>query len=176
MLGVSACGDSGQDGNREAAQVTEEQTTQRTTETAPGAEQPTKRDSKAGEERAKEGSGGENAGSAGETGADPRGAEKLKLENSEPAPTPPAQQRGDDQDLPRGAPTPKSDLKPQDRSIYETSRFFCRQTGIEGMRREYGIEGSDPEEIAREAVRRTYGRGGAEAVYSGCLTGLRQAG
>jgi hypothetical protein len=43
------------------------------------------------------------------------------------------------------------------------------------MRREYRIESTDPEDVAREAARRTYGRTGSEAVFSGCLAGLRQS-
>jgi hypothetical protein len=107
----------------------------------------------------------------GATGAsDPQ----LDLGNDEPAPRLTKNQRKE-RDLPQGAPKPKVDLKPIERQIFESSRYFCRQAGVEGMRREYGIDSTDPEEIAREAARRTYGRGGADAVYSGCLAGLRQA-
>ena len=105
-----------------------------------------------------------------------QGEPKVQLENSEPAPPLNDRQRKrKQQDLPTGAPKPKQDLKPKEKQIYEISLFFCKQSGIEGMRREYGIKSSDPEDIAREAARRTYGRGGAEAVYSGCLEGLRQS-
>lgn len=108
----------------------------------------------------------------GATGAsDPQ----LDLGDDEPAPERTRRQRNKEPDLPRGAPKPKVDLKPVERQIFESSRFFCRQAGVEGMRREYGIDSTDPEDIAREAARRTYGRGGADAVYSGCLAGLRQA-
>jgi hypothetical protein len=108
----------------------------------------------------------------GATGAsDPQ----LDLGDDEPAPPPTKEQRKKEPDLPSGAPKPKADLKPVERQIYESSLFFCREAGIEGMRSEYGIDSTDPEDIAREAARRTYGRGGADAVYSGCLAGLRQA-
>ena len=108
----------------------------------------------------------------GATGAsDPQ----LDLGNDEPAPRLEKSQRKKERDLPQGAPKPKVDLRPVERQIFESSRYFCRQAGIEGMRREYGIDSTDPEEIAREDARRTYGRGGADAVYSGCLAGLRQA-
>jgi predicted small lipoprotein YifL len=108
----------------------------------------------------------------GATGAsDPQ----LDLGNDEPAPPPTESQRKKERDLPQGAPKPKVDLKPVERQIFESSRYFCRQAGVEGMRREYGIDSTKPEDIAREAARRTYGRGGADAVYSGCLAGLRQA-
>lgn len=41
------------------------------------------------------------------------------------------------------------------------------------MRREYRISSSDPEQVAREVARRTYQREIRDAVYSGCLAGLR---
>jgi hypothetical protein len=108
-----------------------------------------------------------------------QGEPQVQLENSAPAPPLSDRQRRkreqELQDLPTGAPKPKQDLAPKDKQIYEISLFFCKETGIEGMRREYQIKSSDPEDIAREAARRTYGRGGAEAVYSGCLEGLRQS-
>ena len=109
---------------------------------------------------------------------DTQGEPQVKLENSEPASPLSERKRKerdhDLQDLPTGAPTPKQDLAPKDKQIYDISLFFCKETGIEGMRREYHIKSTNPEDIAREAARRTYGRGGAEAVYSGCLEGLRQ--
>jgi hypothetical protein len=105
-----------------------------------------------------------------------QGEPEIHLENSEPAPPLSERKRKKrEQDLPTGAPTPKQDLTAKEKQIYEISLFFCKEEGIEGMRREYGIKSSDPEDIAREAAKRTYGRGGAEAVYSGCLEGLRQS-
>ena len=99
---------------------------------------------------------------------------KLELDTDAPAPPPTAEQRA--RDLPRGAPKPKSAFDPQERQVYEAAEFFCRRAGADGMRRVYGIESSDPEDIAREAARRTYDRGGVEATYAGCLAGLGGAG
>lgn len=108
-----------------------------------------------------------------------QGEPQIQLENSEPAPPLTEKQRKQREralkDLPTGAPKPKQDLAPKEKQIYEISLFFCKEAGIDGMRREYGFKSSNPEDIAREAASRTYDRGGAEAVYSGCLEGLRQS-
>ena len=97
------------------------------------------------------------------------GKSQLKLENTEPAPE--LTERSSASSWSRRR-KPKVDAKRIERQIYESSRFFCKEAGDRGLRREYSIESSDPEDIAREAARRTYGRGGADAVYSGCLAGL----
>ncbi len=96
------------------------------------------------------------------------GATELQLDTQTPARRLTKRER----ELLQAAPMPQADVKKFERQIYESSRFFCKEAGIEGMRREYSIKSSDPKDIAQEAARRTYGRGGAEAVYSGCLAGL----
>ncbi len=96
------------------------------------------------------------------------GESQLKLEDSQPAPELTERERKQLEE----APQPKVDVNRIERQIYESSRFFCKEAGIEGLRREYSVESSDPKDIAREAARRTYGRGGSDAVYSGCLAGL----
>ena len=108
-----------------------------------------------------------------------QGEPQIQLENSKPAPPLTEKQRKRREqvlkDLPTGAPKPKQDLSPKEKQIYEISLFFCKEAGIDGMRREYAFKSTNPEDIAREAASRTYDRGGAEAVYSGCLEGLRQS-
>ncbi len=96
---------------------------------------------------------------------------KIELDKSEPAPPAPPKQR---KQVPN-EPQSKAQRKAQAKQAYESSRFFCKAAGIEGLRREYSIASSDPKAIAREAARRTYSRGDAAAVYSGCLAGLREA-
>ena len=68
---------------------------------------------------------------------------------------------------------PKEQLKAIERPVYEQSRYLCRRLGIDGMRREYRIDSSDPEDVARAVAARTYQREIRDAVYSGCLAGLR---
>ena len=146
VLGLAACGGDDGNGGGDSAQAPENG----------GSEQPLsdeqlgKNDPQGGEDR------GKTSGS------------KLKLENTEPAPRLTDRQRKQLE----AAPKPKVDPKVLERQIYESSRFFCKEAGIERMRSEYGVESSDPKAIAREAARRNYDRGGAEAVYSGCLAGL----
>jgi hypothetical protein len=67
---------------------------------------------------------------------------------------------------------PKEQLKAIERPIYEQSRYICKRLGLDGMRREYRIEGTDPKEVARVVAERTYQRAARDAVYSGCLAGL----
>lgn len=113
-----------------------------------------------------EGGGGGGAGS----GSDP----SLDLDDKAPAPKVGGKDRGKQPDV-GGAPKSARDFTGIARQVFETSRYFCRQTGVEGMRKEYDIESDDPEDIAREAARRNQPRGFPEAVYSGCLEGLRQS-
>lgn len=56
--------------------------------------------------------------------------------------------------------------------IAAESRLTCQRLGIEGVRREYGIESSDPIQVAREVSRR-YDGDLREAVFEACLGGLR---
>jgi hypothetical protein len=72
-----------------------------------------------------------------------------------------------------GKPLPKEALKAIERPVYEQSRYLCRRLGVAGMRREYRIESSDPKDIASAVAARTYQRDIRDAVYSGCLAGLR---
>ena len=137
VLGLSACGDDG--GNGDSAQLPDSETTE-----TPLTEEQL----------------GKSQGTSGES--------ELKLQNQEPAPELTEKERKQLEQ----APKPKVDVNRISRQIYESSRFFCKEAGIEGLRREYSIESSDPKDIAREAARRTYGRGGGDAVYSGCLAGL----
>jgi hypothetical protein len=168
VLALAACGGDGESGG-DRTQATADVTT------APAQTQTGERESRAGTTGSSN-NATKRRKARSRSGKPATGEEEsLQLDNAEPAPPPTAQQRGRDADLPRGAPRPKSELKPEDRQVYDVARFFCRQAGIAGLRREYGIESTDPEDIAREAARRTSDRGDIEAVYSGCLTGLRQA-
>jgi len=72
-----------------------------------------------------------------------------------------------------GKPIPKEQLKAIERPVYEQSRYLCRRLGVAGMRREYRIESSDPQAVASAVAARTYQREIRDAVYSGCLAGLR---
>ena len=72
-----------------------------------------------------------------------------------------------------GKPIPKEQLKAIERPVYEQSRYLCRRLGVDGMRREYRVESSDPEDVASAVAARTYQREIRDAVYSGCLAGLR---
>jgi hypothetical protein len=67
---------------------------------------------------------------------------------------------------------PKQRLKAAQQPVFEQSRYLCRQVGIDGLRREYRVQSSDPGDVAREVARRTYLREMRDAVYSGCLAGL----
>ena len=72
-----------------------------------------------------------------------------------------------------GKPIPKEQLKAIERPVYEQSRYLCKRLGVDGMRREYRLESSDPQDVAKAVAARTYQRQIRDAVYSGCLAGLR---
>lgn len=103
----------------------------------------------------------------------------LKLDpdsNREPVPegsVPPEDRTGKPPRYTRQNPLSKEQLKAVERPIYEQSRYLCKRLGVEGMKREYRLESSDPEEVARAVAERTYQRAARDAVYSGCLSGLR---
>jgi hypothetical protein len=126
--------------------------------------------------------GGSSSGTAGDSsngtkkGTSPNGdvPQDLELDDKSPAPSSGAKKGRGDEELPSGPPQPARDFTGLERQIYESSRFFCHRAGVEGMRKEYDIASKDPQDVAREAARRSYPRGFPEAVYSGCLTGLRQ--
>ena len=86
---------------------------------------------------------------------------------------PPADRTGKPPRYTRENPLSKEQLKAIERPIYEQSRYLCKRLGVEGMRREYRLESSDPEEVARAVAERTYQREARDAVFSGCLAGLR---
>jgi hypothetical protein len=98
--------------------------------------------------------------------------------NQEPVPegSAPEDRTGNPPRYTPGNPLPKEQLKAAERPIFEQSRYLCRRLGIDGMRREYRIESSDPRAVAREVARRTYLPEARDAVYSGCLAGLRSGG
>jgi hypothetical protein len=122
-----------------------------------------------------QGAGGDDSTGATKTGTGSNDdvSKDLKLDDKSPAPKSGAKKGGGDEKLPSGPPQPARDFTGLERQIYESSRFFCHRAGVDGMREEYDIASDDPEDIAREAARRNYPRGFPEAVYSGCLTGLR---
>ena len=96
--------------------------------------------------------------------------------NREPVPegsVPPEDRTGKPPRYTRENPLSKEQLKAIERPIYEQSRYLCKRLGVEGMRREYRLESSDPEEVARAVAERTYQRQARDAVFSGCLAGLR---
>jgi len=96
--------------------------------------------------------------------------------NREPVPegsVPPEDRTGKPPRYTRENPLSKEQLKAIERPIYEQSRYLCKRLGVEGMRREYRLESSDPEEVARAVAERTYQREARDAVFSGCLAGLR---
>lgn len=96
--------------------------------------------------------------------------------NREPVPegsVPPDERTGKPPRYTRENPLSKEQLKAIERPIYEQSRYLCKRLGVEGMRREYRLESSDPEEVARAVAERTYQREARDAVFSGCLAGLR---
>jgi hypothetical protein len=98
--------------------------------------------------------------------------------NREPVPegsVPPEDRTGKPPRYTRENPLSKEQLKAIERPIYEQSRYLCKRLGVEGMKREYRLESSDPEEVARAVAERTYQREARDAVYSGCLAGLRSA-
>ena len=105
--------------------------------------------------------------------------EALELDpdaNREPVPegsVPPEDRTGKPPRYTRKNPLSKEQLKAIERPIYEQSRYLCKRLGVEGMKREYRLESSDPEEVARAVAERTYQREARDAVYSGCLAGLR---
>ena len=97
-------------------------------------------------------------------------------ENQEPAPknsVPPDERTDRPPRYTRKNPIPEAQLKAIERPVYEQSRYLCRRLGIEGMRREYRLQSNDPEAIARAVAERTYLREARDAVFSGCLAGLR---
>ena len=96
--------------------------------------------------------------------------------NQEPVPegsVPPEDRTGKPPRYTRENALSKEQLKAIERPIYEQSRYLCKRLGVEGMRREYRLESSDPEEVARAVAERTYQREARDAVFSGCLAGLR---
>jgi hypothetical protein len=96
--------------------------------------------------------------------------------NREPVPegtVPPEDRSGKPSRYTLKNPLSKEQLKAIERPIYEQSRYLCKRLGVEGMKREYRLESSDPEEVARAVAERTYQREARDAVYSGCLSGLR---
>lgn len=96
--------------------------------------------------------------------------------NREPVPegsVPPDERTGKPPRYTRENPLSKEQLKAIERPIYEQSRYLCKRLGVEGMKREYRLESSDPVEVARAVAERTYERKARDAVYSGCLAGLR---
>ena len=96
--------------------------------------------------------------------------------NQQPVPegsVPPADRTGKPPRYTRENPLSKEQLKAIERPIYEQSRYLCKRLGVEGMRREYRLESSDPEAVARAVAERTYQREARDAVFSGCLAGLR---
>lgn len=96
--------------------------------------------------------------------------------NREPVPegsVPPEDRTGKPPRYTREDPLSKEQLKAIERPVYEQSRYLCKRLGVDGMRREYRLDSSDPEEVARAAAERTYQREARDAVYSGCLAGLR---
>ena len=121
--------------------------------------------------------GGAPTTEPGEPDGGPGDAPRLDPEaNQEPVPegaVPPDERTGSPPRYRPGKPVPEKRLKPVERPVYEQSRYLCRRLGLEGMRREYRISSSDPEQVAREVARRTYQREIRDAVYSGCLAGLR---
>jgi hypothetical protein len=86
---------------------------------------------------------------------------------------PPEDRTGKPPRYTRENPLSKEQLKAIERPIYEQSRYICKRLGVEGMKREYRLESSDPEEVARAVAERTYQRQARDAVFSGCLAGLR---
>ena len=104
-------------------------------------------------------------------------APKVQLdEQQEPVPkgsTPPAERSGDAPSYEGQRQIPKERLKAVERPVYEQSRYLCRRLGVDGMRREYRIDSTDPEEVARAVAARTYQREIRGAVFSGCLAGLQ---
>jgi hypothetical protein len=129
--------------------------------------------------------GGEGVGATGgvattEPGDGPssdRTTPKLDPEaNQEPVPegsVPPEDRTGKPPRYTRENPLSKEQLKAIERPIYEQSRYLCNRLGVDGMKREYRLESSDPEEVARAVAERTYQRQARDAVFSGCLAGLR---
>ena len=96
--------------------------------------------------------------------------------NQEPVPegsVPPEDRTGKPPRYTRENPLSKEQLKAIERPIYEQSRYLCKRLGVEGMKREYRLDSSDPEEVARAVAERTYQREARDAVFSGCLAGLR---
>ena len=125
------------------------------------------------------GSSGSGSGAAGGGGSGGRGTggssgevPPLDLDDDAPAPKAGGKDRGRAPDT-SGPSKSARDFNGLARQIYESSRYFCRVAGVEGMRKEYGIESDDPKDIAEEAARRNMPRGYPEAVYWGCLEGLR---
>ena len=96
--------------------------------------------------------------------------------NQEPVPegsVPPEDRTGKPPRYTRENPLSKEQLKAIERPIYEQTRYLCKRLGVEGLKREYRLDSSDPEEVARAVAERTYQREARDAVFSGCLAGLR---
>jgi hypothetical protein len=96
--------------------------------------------------------------------------------NQEPVPegsVPPEDRTGKPPRYTRENPLSKEQLKAIERPIYEQTRYLCKRLGVEGLKREYRLDSSDPEKVARAVAERTYQREARDAVFSGCLSGLR---
>lgn len=132
----------------------------------------------AGESQAQDGAGGSSTQKS-EQGksSNPGDVPDVQLdEDQQPVPEGsvlPEDRSGNPPSYSGGKPLPKEALKAIERPVYEQSRYLCRRLGVAGMRREYRIESSDPKDIASAVAARTYQRDIRDAVYSGCLAGLR---
>ena len=131
---------------------------------------------------------GDAAGATGATGgvattepgddksSDPEAPRLDPEANQEPVPegsVPPEERTGKPPRYTRENPLSKEQLKAIERPIYEQTRYLCKRLGVEGLKREYRLDSSDPEEVARAVAERTYQREARNAVFSGCLSGLR---
>ena len=96
---------------------------------------------------AEEGSGDQDRGTATGKSDEPQ----LQLdEKQEPVPkgaVPPAERSGTPPRYARPKQLSKEQLKAVERPVYEQSRYLCRRLGIDGMRREYRIDSSDPDVV-----------------------------
>ena len=86
---------------------------------------------------------------------------------------PPEDRTGKPPRYTRENPLSKEQLKAIERPDLRAVALPLQAARVEGMRREYRLESSDPEEVARAVAERTYQREARDAVYSGCLAGLR---
>lgn len=142
-----------------------------------GGERASSRDGSPAAERTDTTGGGETTQTRTERQGAQEAVPELELEEGqEPVPkdsVPPDERTGRPSTYDRARPLTKEQLKAIERPIYEQARYFCNRVGVEVLRREYRVESSDPEDVAREAARRTYQREARDAVFSGCLAGLR---